>query len=108
MTQASGQSLEAAMGWIDQHQDDPDFNEQLFIVKQEGEGDLKKEYQGNLSKEERIRLAEEKIREARERRKVEEEKNAREAEANRRKMDKEIAAAKRAHKEQEAILAMEL
>lgn len=87
MTQANGQSLEGAMGWIDQHSGDADFNEQLFIVKQEGEGNLKQEYQGNLTVEERVRLAEEKIKEARERRKIEDEKNAREAEANRRKMD---------------------
>jgi uncharacterized UBP type Zn finger protein len=33
MTQAQGGSLESAMGWIEQHQADPDFEEQLFIVK---------------------------------------------------------------------------
>ena len=33
MTQEHGQSLEKALGWIEQHTDDADFNEQLFIVK---------------------------------------------------------------------------
>lgn len=49
---------------------------------QEGEGELKKEYQGQLSYEERVKLAEEKIKAAREKRKIEEEKNRIEAEAN--------------------------
>ena len=70
-------------------------------MKTEGEGKLKQEYQGNLTKEERIAMAEAKIKEARERRKVEDEKNAREAEANRRRADKELAAAKRIAKERE-------
>ena len=38
--------------------EDADFNEQLFIVGQEGEGSLKQNYGGNLSKEERIKIAE--------------------------------------------------
>ena len=88
MTQSKGQSLEAALEWIDQHNGDADFNEQLFIVKQEGAGDLKKEYQGDLSVEDRVRIAEEKIKEARERRAAEEVINAREAEASRRVNDK--------------------
>ena len=54
-----------------------------------------------MSKEERIALAEQKIKEARERRKIDDEKNAREAEAARRRGDKEIAAAKRLAKERE-------
>lgn len=93
MTQSSGQSVETALEWINQHQEDPDFNEPLLIVGQEGEGELKKEYQGNLSKEERIRIAEEKIKAARARRAEEEVKNAAELAANQRKMAKEILAA---------------
>ena len=48
------QSVESAMNWIMEHQEDKDFNEPLLIVGKEGEGDIKKPYQGNLSKEERI------------------------------------------------------
>ena len=51
-----------------EHSEDPDFNEQLFMVGKEGEGELKKEYVGNLSKEERIKIAEEKIMAARKKR----------------------------------------
>jgi uncharacterized UBP type Zn finger protein len=65
MTLSKGQSVEAAFEWLTEHQEDPDFNEPLLIVGQEGEGELKKEYQGNLSKEERIKIAEEKIKAAR-------------------------------------------
>ena len=105
MTQATGQTLEGAMDWLGQHSEDPDFNEQLFIVKTEGQGNLQKEYQGNLSVQERVALAEAKIKAARERRKVEDEKNAREAEAARRRGDKELAAAKRIAKEREQEVA---
>jgi uncharacterized UBP type Zn finger protein len=68
MTQSKGQSVESALEWINQHSEDADFNEPLLIVGQDGEGDIKKEYQGNLSKEERIKIAEGKIKAARERR----------------------------------------
>ncbi len=34
------QCIENAMEWLDQHAADADLNEQLFIVKQEGEGKL--------------------------------------------------------------------
>ena len=33
-----------AQDWLAEHADDADLNEQLFIVGQDGEGDLKKEY----------------------------------------------------------------
>lgn len=68
---------------------------------------MKEQYQGNLSKEERVALAEQKIKEARERRKIEEAKQAKEAEAARRIADKELAAAKRVAKEREQQLAFE-
>ena len=38
MTMSKGQSVENAMDWIMEHQSDPDFNEPLLIVGQEGEG----------------------------------------------------------------------
>ena len=68
MTMSKGQSVENALEWLGEHSEDPDFNEQLFMVGKEGEGDLKKEYAGNLSKEERIKIAEEKIMAARKKR----------------------------------------
>lgn len=101
MTQKQGATVEAAMEWITQHQDDPDFNEALLIVGQDGAGDLKKEYQGNLTKEERIKAAEEKILAARARREVEDKQNKIEHEAEQRKMNKEILAAQRIDKERQ-------
>jgi hypothetical protein len=68
MTMSKGQSIESALEWLGEHSEDPDFNEQLFMVGKEGEGDLKKEYAGNLSKEERLKIAEEKILAARKKR----------------------------------------
>jgi len=99
MTQSKGQSVENALGWMTEHADDKDFNEPLLIVGQEGEGQLKKEYAGNLSKEERIKIAEEKIKAARARRAIEEKANAIEHEKQQRKMNKEILAAQRIDKE---------
>ena len=56
---------------------------------------MKKQYQGNLSKEERIKQAEEKIKAARIRRAEEEKQKKHEMELNRIKNDKDLAAAKR-------------
>ena len=83
MTMSKGQSVEGALEWIGEHTEDADFNEQLFVVGQEGEGELKQEYQGNLSKEERIRIAEEKIKAGRQRREEEKKVNDFEMEKNR-------------------------
>ena len=41
--------------------DDTDLNEPLLIVGKQGEGEIKRQYNRNLSKEERIKIAEEKI-----------------------------------------------
>ena len=41
MTMSKGQSVEGALEWIGEHTEDADFNEQLFVVGQEGEGELK-------------------------------------------------------------------
>ena len=68
------------MDWLTQHMDDTDLNEALLIVGQTGEGGIAQEYQGNLSKEERIKIAEEKIIAGRKRRAEEEVINKREAE----------------------------
>jgi hypothetical protein len=70
-------------------------------VGQEGEGAIKQQYQGNLSKEERIKIAEEKIKAAKARRAIEDKQNAIEHEKQQRKMNKEIVAAQRLDKERE-------
>ena len=106
MTMSTGQSVENALNWINEHCDDADFNEPLLIVGQSGEGELKQQYQGNLSKEERIKIAEEKIKAARIRRAEEEKVNALEAEKNRIASTKAQAAAKRKLEEQEQVNAL--
>ena len=45
------------MNWLGEHADDKDLNEPLMIVGQEGEGEIRKQYNGNLSKEERVAIA---------------------------------------------------
>mmetsp|Transcript_18011 Transcript_18011/g.30672 ORF Transcript_18011/g.30672 Transcript_18011/m.30672 type:complete len:128 (+) Transcript_18011:179-562(+) len=107
LTLSKGQSVENALEWIQDHQEDPDFFEQLFIVGQQGEGSMKKEYQGNLSKEERIKLAEEKIKAARIRREEEEKQNKLEMEKNRILNNKEMTKARRLMEEQEAAIAIQ-
>ena len=49
------------MDWINEHVEDADFNEQLFVVGKSEDAEIKKQYQGNLSKEERIAIAQETI-----------------------------------------------
>lgn len=106
MTLSKGQSVENALEWINEHCDDADFNEQLFMVGQEGEGELKKEYQGNLSKEERIRIAEEKIKAARMKREEEKKVNDFEMEKNRIINQKMMGQARRLQEEKDAELAL--
>jgi hypothetical protein len=83
MVMSKGQSVENAMDWINEHMEDADFNEQLFMVGKSGEGEIKKEYQGNMSKEERIALAEAKIKANREKREKETKVNTHEMELQR-------------------------
>ena len=80
---------------MEQHSFETDLNEQLFIIKQEGDGKLQQQYQGGLSKEERIKIAEEKIAAARIRRAEEDKRNKHEQEISRIKNEKALAAAKR-------------
>lgn len=63
--------------------EDTDLNEPLLIVGKSGTGEIKRQYQGNLSKEERIKLAEAKIKAAREKRAIEEKQNKHEQELSR-------------------------
>lgn len=107
MTMSKGQSVETALEWIGEHCEDADFNEQLFIMGQEGEGSLKKEYQGGLSKEERIRIAEEKIKAARAKREEEKKVNDFEMEKNRILQQKMMNQARRLNEEKEAEFALQ-
>ena len=66
------------------------------------DAEIKKQYQGNLTKEERIALAEKKIKEKRAQREAESKVNAHEMEINRIKNTKMMQAAAREHKEKEA------
>lgn len=103
MTMSKGQSIEGALEWIGEHNEDPDFNEQMFIVGQDGEGELKQQYQGNLSKEERIKIAEEKIKAARLKRAEDEKINAIEMEKNRILNNKAMQEAKRINDEKQLL-----
>ena len=58
------------MDWINEHVEDADFNEQLFVVGKSEDAEIKKQYQGNLSKEERIAIAQETIKRKRAEREV--------------------------------------
>eukprot|EP00331_Platyophrya_macrostoma_P007772 CAMPEP_0176430510 /NCGR_PEP_ID=MMETSP0127-20121128/14292_1 /TAXON_ID=938130 /ORGANISM="Platyophrya macrostoma, Strain WH" /LENGTH=349 /DNA_ID=CAMNT_0017812405 /DNA_START=39 /DNA_END=1088 /DNA_ORIENTATION=- len=80
-------SVEAAQEWIDEHKNDPDFEEELRMVKQE-EGP-------KMSKEEAIKAAKELQATLRAKRKAEEEKNERERERNRIESTKALAQAKK-------------
>jgi len=108
MNLSKGQSVEAALEWITEHQEDADFNEPLLIVGQEGEGELKKPYNGGLSKEERIKIAEEKIKAARAARAAAEKVADHDREINRIKGNKEMMAAQRIDKERQERLAIEI
>ena len=54
MTQQSGATVEAAMQWIDANSEAPDFEEELKIVGQDGEEEIKKASRwAGMSKEEK-------------------------------------------------------
>lgn len=84
----------------------PDLNEQLFIVGQTGSEQIKREYTGNMSKEERIKLAEEKIKAAKVRREEEKKVNDHESEISRIKGGKDATKARREWEEQEKFHAI--
>jgi hypothetical protein len=101
MVMGKGQSVEKAMDWINEHVEDADFNEQLFVVGKSADAELKKEYQGKLSKEERIALAEATIKRKREERAKESKISAHEMELSRIANTKMMQAAKKEHDEKE-------
>ena len=81
-------SVEAAQEWIEQHKTDPDFEEELRIVKQE-------DNRPKMTKEEAIQAAKELQAQLRAKRKAEEEKLEREREKQRIESTKALAQAKR-------------
>lgn len=91
-----GGGVPKALDWIDQHMDDPDFNEELVVVAQ-----TESKPQSNLTKEEKQAKALELQRQIREKRMIEDAKLARENEEARRLADKELAAAKKLAEERE-------
>jgi uncharacterized UBP type Zn finger protein len=95
LTQNKG--VEGAMSWIDAHQEDADYLEELTIV---GQSEKAKPV-SNLTKEEKIQKATELQAAIRERNRIEHAKNTLENEKNRAAMDKEIAAAKKLNEERE-------
>jgi uncharacterized UBP type Zn finger protein len=95
LTQNKG--VEGAMAWIDAHQEDADYMEELTIV---GQSEKAKPV-SNLTKEEKIKKATELQAAIRERNRIEHAKNTLENEKNRAAMDKEIAAAKKLNEERE-------
>ncbi len=85
--------VEAALGWIEEHRDDADFEEELRIVAQQEEK--------KLSPEEAMQKAMELQKILRERRKQKDEEEAREREKNRIQSGKMLSEAKRQLQEAE-------
>ena len=94
--------VEKAMEWIEQHLDDPDFNEELVIV-----GKKQSEFAG-LTEEEKFQKVKQMQIEARKMIEAKEKANAIEREANRKKMEKELIEAKKIMDEQQYKLAIEM
>lgn len=92
-----------AMDWIEQHKNDADFEEELFIVVQQpgaaAAGGTNSMFAG-LTKEEKLAKAKELQQQIRARKAKEEAAMAFENEQARKKADKELAAAKRLADEQ--------
>lgn len=84
-------SVEAAMDWITQHQDDPDFLEEELLA----EDTCTDPNKPKLSKEERIKAAMELQAKIRAKREAEDKRLAEEAEKNRIQSTKELQKAKR-------------
>jgi uncharacterized UBP type Zn finger protein len=91
-----GAGIERAMEWIDNNRGAPDFEEALMMVV----GEQKKSAFAGLSKEEKAMKIKDLQTAARAKRMKEDAANAFENEEARKKMDKEIAAAKRISDEQ--------
>ena len=90
-------TVDKAMDWIMEHQNDEDFFEEMRIESASTQDPNKPQ----LSKEEKLKLLDEKLAKVRAQKKIEEEKNAREAEINRIKFNKELLVAKRKMEEQQ-------
>ena len=97
-------SVEAAMDWITQHQDDDDFLNEEFLAEEPGPDPNKPK----LSKEERIKAAEDLQKRIRAKREAEEKKEAEEREKNRIRSTKELQKAKRIMEDNQKKLKLEL
>ena len=97
MTMGEGGTTEKALDWISQHDQDPDFHEELRVVGQaQGEKPVSK-----LTAEEKKQKAKE-LQEAIRKKRAEEDKRiAEEAEKNRVRIAKELTEAKRKMDEQQ-------
>lgn len=97
-----GGGVPKAMEWIEAHMDDPDFQEPLVIV-----GQQESQPKSNLTAEEKLAKAKELQARARAIRAQKEAENAKESEEMRKRMDKELAAAKKKAEEQDWANAIE-
>ena len=95
MTKAQGGTTETGLQWIDEHSEDPDFNEELRIV-----GQTESAPKSTLTKEERIAKAKALQEEIRRKRAAEEKRLQEEQEKNRVKYAKEMSEMKRKVEEQ--------
>jgi hypothetical protein len=101
----NNQSVEAAMDWITQHQEDADFEQEELLADDFSTEDPNKP---KLSKEERIQAALELQRKIRAKREAEDKRMAEEQEKQRIQSTKELQKAKKKMDEQQAKLRMEL
>lgn len=101
----NNQSVEAAMEWITQHQEDADFEQEELLAEDFSTEDPNKP---KLSKEERIQAALELQRRIRAKREAEDKKMAEEREKQRIQSTKDLQKAKRIMDEQQKKLRMEL
>lgn len=101
----ANQSVEAAIDWIQQHQQDPDFLVEEFLAEDPTSEDPNKP---KLTKEEKIAAAKELQQKLRAKREAEEKRLAEEREKNRIKSTKELQKAKKKMEEQQLKLRLEI
>lgn len=96
-------SVESAMEWITQHQDDADFLQEEFIAEESAEDPNKPK----LTKEEKMQKAKELQDRLRKKREAEDKKLAEQQEEDRKRFNKELQMAKRKMEEAQANIRME-
>jgi len=98
-------SVEAAMDWIQQHQEDADFETEEFLAEDPSERDPNKP---KLSKEERVQAAVDLQKRIRAKREAEDKKIAEEREIHRIQSTKELQKAKRIMEDQQTAIRLEM